>query len=53
MLDGSPAVAKSLKSYLKSKLKSLKSLKFQNLKSRNVGIVISKFPLSIGSHERR
>ena len=40
---GSPTVAKSRTLYLKSHLKSLKSLKFQNLKSRKVEIVISKF----------
>ena len=40
---GSPTVAKSRTLYLKSHLKSLKSLKFQNLKSRKVETVISKF----------
>ena len=40
---GSPTVAKSCTLYLKSHLKSLKSLKFQNLKSRIVETVISKF----------
>ena len=40
---GSPTVAKSRTPYLKSHLKSLKSLKFQNLKSRKVETVISKF----------
>ena len=40
---GSPTVAKSRTPYLKSHLKSLKSLKFQNLKSRTVETVISKF----------
>ena len=40
---GSPTVAKSRTPYLKSYLKSLKSLKFRNLKSRNVGTVISEF----------
>ena len=39
----SPTVAKSRTLYLKSHLKSLKSLKFQNLKSRKVETVISKF----------
>ena len=42
-LKGSPTVAKSRTLYLKSHLKSLKSLKFQNLKSRKVETVISKF----------
>ena len=40
---GSPTVAKSHTLYLKSHFKSLKSLKFQNLKSRKVETVISKF----------
>ena len=40
---GSPTVAKSRTPYLKSHLKSLKSLKFENLKSRTVETVISKF----------
>ena len=40
---GSPTVAKSRTPYLKSHLKSLKSLKFQNLKSKKVETVISKF----------
>ena len=40
---GSPTVAKFHTPHLKSHLKSLKSLKFQNLKSRTVETVISKF----------
>ena len=43
LAKGSPTVAKSRTLYLKSHLKSLKSLKFQNLKSRKVETVISKF----------
>ena len=43
MIKGSPTVAKSRTLYLKSHLKSLKSLKFKNLKSRKVETVISKF----------
>ena len=43
LLKGSPTVVKSRTPYLKSHLKSLKSLKFQNLKSRTVETVISKF----------
>ena len=43
IVRGSPTVAKSRTPYLKSHLKSLKSLKFQNLKSRTVETVISKF----------
>ena len=43
LYKGSPTVAKSRTPYLKSHLKSLKSLKFQNLKSRTVETVISKF----------
>ena len=42
-VKGSPTVAKSRTLYLKSHLKSLKSLKFQNLKSRKLETVISKF----------
>ena len=42
-IKGSPTVAKSRTPYLKSRLKSLKSLKFQNLKSRTIETVISKF----------
>ena len=42
IFKGSPTVAKSRTPYLKSHFKSLKSLKFQNLKSRKVETVISK-----------
>ena len=50
---GSPTVAKSRTPYLKSHLKSLKSLKFQNLKSRKVETVISKFLyISASNHVR-
>ena len=41
LTKGSPTVAKSRTPYLKS---HLKSLKFQNLKSRTLETVISKFP---------
>ena len=50
LYKGSPTIAKSRTPYLKSHLKSLKSLKFQNLKPRTVETVISKFMYISGSN---
>ena len=48
-IKGSPTVAKSRTLYLKSHLKSLKSLKFQNLKSRKVETIANQY-ISASNH---